>query len=472
MQRLDRRNMCFFGLGTVGRDMFYAFEANALIYYLSNVLQLPIAVFVCVSLVYTVLRIFDALNDPLCGFIVDNFQSKHGKFKPPMVIGACVGGAAYLVLFTDFGMRDYGFVAVFAVAYIFWDIFYGLNDIAYWSMLPSLSVDQKTREKMGAFARICANIGMFAIMVGWEPITRNLGTRLGSPSGAWFVVALTVTILMLLFQMFTVFGVKEKKSMFQKQEKTTFRQMIEIFRRNDQLLWTTLAMSLFTVGYMTTTTFSIYYMQYVYGDKSMYPVLAAVVGIAQLSALTVFPLVSKHMRRENLYLFATSLILVGYGVFFFANRSLPLIIIAALFIFIAEAFIQLLMLMFLEDTVEYGQWKLHKRNESITLSVQPFINKIGGALSMGFVSISLVWAGIKTGDTAAESISDSGKLIVKLVMLVIPLLFIIAGYLVYRFKFKINKEMYDKIIKDLEDRGEINLKAEPEMQKSEPAEIK
>lgn len=190
MNKLDRRNMIFFGLGTVGRDMFYAFEANALIYYLSNVLDLPIGVYLATSLVFTVLRIFDALNDPFMGLIIDNSRSKYGKFKPPMLLGAIVGAIFYLVLFTDFGIRNYWFVAIFGGAYLLWDIFYGLNDIAYWSMLPSLSLDQKVREKMGAFARICANVGMFAIMVGWMPITNALGNT----PGAWFTVALTVTV--------------------------------------------------------------------------------------------------------------------------------------------------------------------------------------------------------------------------------------------------------------------------------------
>ena len=276
MNKLDRRNMIFFGLGTVGRDMFYALEANALIYYLSNVLDLPLGVFVATSMVFTVLRVFDALNDPIMGLLVDNTRSRHGRFKPPMALGALAGGACYLVLFADFGLRDYWFVAVFAIAYILWDIFYGLNDIAYWSMLPSLSVEQKTREKMGAFARICANIGMFAIMVGWEPITSGLGN---TPK-AWFTVALAVTILMLLFQLFTLFGVKERKDMFRREEeKTTLRGMWEVLTKNDQLLWTTLAMSLFNIGYMSTTTMAIYYMQYVYGNKDMYAVLAAVCGL-------------------------------------------------------------------------------------------------------------------------------------------------------------------------------------------------
>lgn len=456
MNKLDRRNMVFFGLGTIGRDMFYALEANALIYYLSNVLRLPIGVFVATSLVFTVLRIFDALNDPLMGLIVDNTRSRHGKFKPPMLFGAVAGAVCYMVLFTDFGLRDYRFVVVFAVAYLLWDIFYGLNDIAYWSMLPSLTVEQKVREKMGAFARICANVGMFAIMIGWEPITSGMGN---TPK-AWFLVAASVTVLMLLFQLFTIFGVKEKNHMFKQEDKTTLRGMWRVLTQNDQLLWTTLAMSMFTIGYMTTTTISIYYMQYVFGDKNMYAVLAAVVGVAQLSALMVFPLVSKHVSRERFYLFATILVVFGYVVFFFADQSLALVVVAALLLFVGEAFIQLLMLMFLEDTIEYGQWKLGKRNESITLSVQPLINKIGGAVSMGLVSLSLIWSGIKTGDAAAESIDGGGKLIIKLMMIVVPVIFIVFGYLVYRFKFKIDQKTYDKIVGELQARGELNLSGE------------
>ncbi len=457
MNKLDRRNMIFFGLGTVGRDMFYAFEANALIYYLSNVLDLPIGVYLATSLVFTVLRIFDALNDPFMGLIIDNSRSKYGKFKPPMLLGAIVGAIFYLVLFTDFGIRNYWFVAIFGGAYLLWDIFYGLNDIAYWSMLPSLSLDQKVREKMGAFARICANVGMFAIMVGWMPITNALGNT----PGAWFTVALTVTVLMILFQLFTVFGVKEKHQMFkQDEEKTSLREMWHILTHNDQLLWTTLSMSLFMIGYMTTTTISPYYMQYVFGNADMYAVLAAVVGVAQLSALGIFSSVSKRLSRENFYLYSTILVAAGYGVFMFADGNLPLIVVAALLLFVGQAFIQLLMLMFLSDTIEYGQWKLGRRNESLTLSVQPLINKIGGAISMGFVSISLVWAGIKTGDVAAVSIDEGGKLIVKLVMLIIPLLFIVAGYLIYRSKYKIDKKMYDNILAELHERGELHLDKE------------
>ena len=123
--------------------------------------------------------------------------------------------------------------------------------------------------------------------------------------------------------------------------------------------------------------------------------------------------------------------------------------------FVGQAFIQLLMLMFLADTIEYGQWKLGKRNDSITFSIQPLINKIGGALSTGIISITLVLCGIKTGDTAAEAIDAAGQMTLKVSMLVIPLIMIIAGYFIYRTKYKIDEKMYKDIVADLRARGDI-----------------
>jgi melibiose permease/lactose/raffinose/galactose permease len=108
--------------------------------------------------------------------------------------------------------------------------------------------------------------------------------------------------------------------------------------------------------------------------------------------------------------------------------------------------------MFLADTVEYGQWKLGKRNESITFSIQPLINKIGGALATGIVSLTLLLSGIKIDGGTADAIGSSGKLIVKIAMFAIPLAMIVAGYVIYLKKYKIDEGFYSKMLADLEDR--------------------
>ncbi len=450
MKDINRRNKYFFGLGTIGRDMFYSFEANALLYFLSNVLSLPLKVFAAVSLVLSVLRIADALNDPITGLVIDNIHTKWGKFKPAILVGGVLSVVFYLMLFGNIGTGT-AYIIFFAVAYILWDISYGINDIAYWTLLPALTQDQKQREKYGAFARICANIGMYIIMVGWQPIT----AALGNTQKSWMLVACAVSVLYLGFLCFPLFGVKENRTIGgENEEKVTLRDMWHALVRNDQLMWTTLAMGLFMVGYCTTTGFATYYMQYLFGDINLYAVLAAVCGVAQLAALMIFPLFSKHFNRHQLYTGATLLVIVGYAVFFFAEHSIVLIALAAVIIFVGQAFIQLLMLMFLTDTIEYGQWKLGRRTESITFSIQPLVNKIGGALSTGLISISVILAGIKThkSDTAAEMIDASGKLTVKLAMFVIPLVLIVAGYIIYRAKYKINEEFYNKMLDDLKSR--------------------
>ena len=117
-----------------------------------------------------------------------------------------------------------------------------------------------------------------------------------------------------------------------------------------------------------------------------------------------------------------------------------------------QAFIQTLMLMFLADTVEYGQWKLGKRNESITFSIQPLINKIGGAIATGIVSLTLILSGIKIDGGTADMIGSDGKLIVKAAMFVIPLLMIVAGYIIYLKKYKISEEYYKQILSELEEK--------------------
>ena len=447
MKKLDDRNRIYFGLGTIGRDMFYAFEANTLLYFLSDVLSLPVWVFAAASLILSIMRIFDAFNDPITGLLIDNIRSPWGKFKPAILVGGLLSAVFSVLLFAGIG-TGWTFVIIFGIAYLLWDITYGINDIGYWTLLPVLSSDQKQREKTGAFARICANIGMYIVMVAWQPVTSGLGD---TPQ-VWFWCAVVIAIVYLLGLLFPLLGIKEKRLASEKQESTSVRQMLRALLKNDQLMWTTLAMGLFMVGYCTTVNFAVYYMKYLFGDEGMYVVLVAVVGVAQLGTLSVYPAVARRMNRRQLYTLGTVLVLIGYAIFFFAEISIVLIALGAVLVFVGQAFIQTLMLMFLADTVEYGHWKLGKRNESITFSIQPLINKIGGALATGIVSLTLIFSGIKVDGGTVDAIGADGKLIVKLAMFAIPLLMIVLGYIVYLKKYKISEEYYANILKDLEAR--------------------
>ncbi len=445
-----RKNRIFFGLGTVGRDMAYTIVSMYLMFYYTDIINLSNSAIGWITGFMFAFRVFDALNDPVMGTIVDNTRTRWGKFKPFIALGALTSGVITVILFTDFGLQETGIIALFAVMYLFWGISFTVNDIAYWSMMPTLSKDQKEREKIGSFARICANIGLFSVVVGITPITNALGEAFGNMKTAYTVFALGIVVLLWGFQLFTLLGVKEEKITV-KIEKTDLKGMLTALFKNDQLLITGIAMALFMMGYNITTIFGLHYFKYIFGDESMYGIFALVLGVAQLSALSVFPLFSKKFTRKQLYMYSTVLVIVGYLIFFFSPQSIGYIIIAGLCIFFAQAFIQLLMLVFLADTIEYGEWKLGKRNESVSFAVQPFINKMGGAVGSAFLGITVILSGLNTAETAAD-VSDEGALLVKTVMLIIPLIFIGVSFIIYATKFKIDKEFYEKILIDLEAR--------------------
>lgn len=447
------RNRYTFGLGTVGRDMVYTLISMYLMYYLTDVKVLDTNTLWWVTAIILGARIFDAFNDPIMGMIVDNTHTRWGKFKPWILIGVCLSGILTILLFTETGLTGGAYIATFGILYVAWGICYTMNDISYWSMLPSLSREQKEREKIGSVARICANIGLFFVVALVVPITEWLGMLSGSMQKGYLWFACILVTVMVVFQMITVIGVKEpKESRERNKEHTSLKELISVIFKNDQLLVAAVSMALFMIGYSTTTSFGLYYFKYVYGDEGMYSIFAVILGVSQIAALSIFPVLSKKFPRKKLYLFATALVVAGYLIFFVAPTNTMLFIgLAGVLLFVGQAFIQLMMLMFLTDSVEYGEWKFFKRNDSITLSVQPFINKMGGAVASGIVGATVIISGMQEAETATD-MTRGGLLIFKAAMMILPLLCIWIGFLIYRSKYILNEEMYEKIVEELHER--------------------
>ena len=448
-----KRNKFTFGLGTVGRDMVYTMISMYLMFYLTDVLSLSTSVLWWITAIIMVCRVFDAFNDPFMGVIVDNTHSKFGRFKPWICLGAILSAIFSVLLFTDFGLTGAPYIIVFSIIYLLWGISYTMHDISYWSLLPTLSQDLHEREKIGSIARICANVGLFSIVALIVPITTALGDMFGSLQKGYFVLAIILVSIMILFLCFTVFGVKEPNLAVEKTESTSVKEMVGIIFKNDQLLITAIANALFMIGYSTTTSFGLYYFKYVYGNEDMYSMFAVILGVSQLVAISVFPAFAAKFPRKLLYTVATGLVVAGYVVFFFApNTTMLYIGIAGVLLFVGQAFIQVLMLLFLTDSVEYGEWKLGKRNDSVTFSLQPFINKMGGAVASGIVGAIVIISGMKEAETAAD-MTAQGLLILKMAMMVFPLICIVVGFFIYRAKYILDEKMFNKIVEELNERN-------------------
>ena len=475
MDKQMKRNKIFFGLGTVGRDALYSLVSMYLMVHLTEVVTFSDGGLAAIGIMLTLFGIFDAIIDPFIGAIVDNTKTRFGKFKPWILIGMIGTGILTALMFHNFEMSETWHIVLLGITYLLFSIFFSLNDIAYWSLMPAISKDQKVREGVGSFARICANVGMFAMVLIY-PSMKDVFVGMGFSSAnlrtPFFVFAIISAAVMWIFQIFTLVGVKEDRTQLVTVERTTIKDLFRALFKNDQLLVAAISMALFMIGYCTTTAFGTYYFDYAYGDGSVYMVFAAVLAVAQLSALMLFPLFRKRFTRHQLYIGSTVAVTVAYILFFLSFEWLPMIVVAGLILFFAQAFIQLLMLLFLADSIEYGEWKLGKRNEAASFAVQPFVNQIGGAISRGVLALTLIVSGI---NAAIKTASDQTKLtgietapvienwsiwVMKFSMMIFPLICILVGFLIYYMKFHIDETTYAQICEELEKRhalvGEVS----------------
>ncbi len=465
MDKQMKRNKICFGLGTVGRDALYSLVSMYLLVHLTDVVGFSDGGLAVIGIMLTLFGIFDAVIDPFVGAIVDSTKTKWGKFKPWILVGMIGTGVLTVLMFHNFQMGETAHIVFLGITYFLFSIFFSLNDIAYWSLMPAISKNQKVREGVGAFARICANVGMFAMVLIYLNVPSMFSFLNMSDRDVYFIFAIICALIMWAFQSVTLFGVKEDRSKLEKEERTTLKDLWRALIGNDQLMVTAVSMALFMVGYCTTTAFGTYYFKYAVGNEGLYMVFAAVLAVAQLTALSAFPLFRKRFSRKQLYTGSMIAVTVSYVIFFLSFEWLPLIVIAGLGLFFAQAFIQLLMLLFLADAVEYGEWKLGKRNEAASFAVQPFINQFGGAASKGVVSFTLIISGINmianaiAADPANEAqivanMPEAAIWIMKIAMMILPLICILIGFVLYIKKFKIDEETYANILADLKAREE------------------
>ena len=212
-----------------------------------------------------------------------------------------------------------------------------------------------------------------------------------------------------------------------------------------------------------------------------FTIFSAILAVSQLTALIIFPTLMKKMTRKKLFTISVIMIVIGYILFMSVGYVLPLsmtiIGLAGLILFSGQGFIQVLVLVMLADTIEYGQWKLGTRNESIVFAINPFVTKLATSVQVFVVSITLAASGLNakvinpltearklnpdmTTEQAramiAANVTPEMLLNLRSAMIIVPLILIVISYAIYRWKYKIDADMYAKITKELEQRIDQN----------------
>lgn len=448
-KKLSWASKISFGIGAFGKDAVYAIVSTFLLYFLTDVKGVAPAF---VGTLFLIARIFDAVNDPVMGVIVDNTRTRFGKFRPWIMIGTVLNSVVLVLLYLNIGLSGKAYATYIAVLYILWGLTYTIEDIPYWSMVPALSDDPNERDQISSIPRFFASLAWLVVGSGGFTIIGFLGS--GDEASGFARFAMIIAVLFIAASTITCLNCHEAREVSQNEEKTSIKTMLEILFKNDQVLAILGIAIFFNLGYQLENSFATYYFKYVAlsTNGALFSVYTGVAGIAQMAALALFPTVASKIGRHALFLIAALSQVAGFILLFISGFAFKSSVIAvgvcSAVINIGIGLMLVLVTASLADVVDYGEYKFGSRNESVIFSMQTFVVKLAGALS-GFIS----GIGLTVIDYVADQAQSPSTIAgMRVLMIVIPGIFAILTYLIYQFKYKLRGEFFEKIKSELRGR--------------------
>lgn len=395
-KRLLTRNKWTYSVGGIGRDMIYQLVATFFITYIQfSGIGLSASQFATIGVMLVIGRVWDAVNDPIMGSIVENTRSKWGKFKPWILLGAVLTSIVVVFMF-NFRPSGWGFVVFFGVIYLVWELSFTLNDIPYWSLLPNLAREKKDRDQIATMVVVFAGVGAF---LGNAIISF---TTVGNAVKGYSIISYTFAIFFIGCTLLTVLGVKEPR--IEKEElpeKITIKQMFKVIKNNDQLLWSALALMFYSVGsgLLVALGYNFFYLELGY-NGTIVLIFVATFGVSNILIQSFYASLAKRFSRKSLLLISFIIMSVGY-LLLLSMGYIPVfpvhIITACVFgalVFSGQAIFYMVIIVNMTNTIEYNEFKTGNRNEAVIFSLRPFVAKFSSALQQGVVTLVLIISGV------------------------------------------------------------------------------
>ena len=436
-----------FGVGGLGKDLCYAMISTYLTIYLTDTVGLaPLFV----GNLFLVARVWDAVNDPIMGFIVDNTRTRWGKFRPWIGIGTIINAAILVLLFRGPDLSGFAQYAYYSVMYILWGMTYTVLDIPYWSMLPSMSSTKEERDSMSVIPRIFASSAWLLIGAFGLAMIDLLGN--GDEARGYANTAVLVAVIFAVTLMVTVIFSRDRSSLesasSKKSERTSLKYALHVITGNDQLKVYIGVVLAYNLVVQLAGGMALYYFKYVTMDDGLFPYFTTAASLAEMGALFVFPLFSRFMNKKTVFALASFTPAIGLlgllGVV--APENIPLTIVCGLFYKFGSGLTLGATTVMLADVIDYGEVTLGTRNESIVASFQTLLVKTASAVAGWLIGVGLTIFGyVENVPQTAETIMG-----MRILMGVVPSVITVLAFVIYVGGYKLDGSVLEKIASQLQ----------------------
>ena len=358
----------------VGQNIYYNITAA----FISTYLAMQGIDLAKVAAVLLIVKVWDAVNDPIFGYIFDKVKFKNGqKSLPWLRIATALIPVVTIILFSiPSGLTENGKLVWFGVAYLLWDTVYTLTDVPAYAMLNTMTDNLQERNTLLSINRVFSGGGVVIYGVVLPLlISESVGM---SASMAVAVLSIFSALTMVPLNL----NCKERNyKPDQEEENFTPRQMLSYLKSNKYLL-------IYYGGYMATDalkTFNavlLFASFYLFGNSLFSIVLNILNMVPGVFAAMLMPTILKRFDKfKTLFWCNIVCVVLGLVIYFLGYDNQGLFLTLTCIRTIPMSIVGILAFMFTPDCAEYGEYKSGISAKGITFAIQTFSVKITGAVS-------------------------------------------------------------------------------------------
>ncbi len=385
---VENRRLLSYAVGLSGQNINYSFISSWLFYFCNNILRIDAKK---VGYITSISRVWDSVNDPLIGALIDRRRCKSGeKLRPYLNKTPPIIAVLSAIMFFNFGFSPMVSLVFVFVIYLLWDIIYSVQDVALWGMVAVSSPHSEERSRVAQWVSIGAGAG--SAIAGIFPLIKDIlvnNNILSNASvfagGGILFAAGGAVISMLAYNMY--------EQVQSESAKESIWEAIFVLRHNKTLILISLARFLGAIqlsvpwAYFFESQVSVSVGDTVIGGGTAQFAYGLLIGIP--GALTIFAatkFAAKVGGMKKLLIFAQiTRIAMRVIAYFVKFTSLPRMIIVILLIAISsipEFMMDIAHRSLTSDSIDEVELKTGKRTEGISFSMQNFVTKIGSAVAL------------------------------------------------------------------------------------------
>ena len=406
---ITRKERAAFAAAGAGQNMVNTLIGTFLLTYMySSAVGLSSKGVAALGVFMTVSKIWDAVNDPVMGVIVDKTHTKFGKLRPYILITAVPIAVLTTLIFSI--PRSFGEtmkLVYFGVVYLIWETFYTLCDVPYWGLASRLSNDPNERTKAIGVTRAAQMLTLGLVtLFGYQLAKIFSGSGAQEATGrGWTLAALTISVLGMGLFLLAFFFTKEKND--HKDENVTLRDIFRTTVSCRPLLIVLLGSFLAFGKNMIQVAGSVFAI-IVMNDENLYMYLGAMIIVGMLAASLLTPPITKKFGNKKAMIGSNLLsVAVFVAMYFIGYNSLAGLMVMVLLNGLLSGVFMVTQTAMIADAVDEIKNRTGQNREGVCFSGLTFSSKIMTAAATGVFSLVIVAVGYESGAEITQNMKDT-----------------------------------------------------------------